>query len=135
MLKIDFTFQNIDKILRSSIKVDVPVKRVAETVQQDNIQNLIQKRSFDGSAIAPKQGKGELFRKSGELIDRSIIIKENSVLNYDVTVAEGRKQVGLWLQGGTKFMPARHWFGLNKARVKTEIDNILKNETKVSLIQ
>lgn len=98
---------------------------VCKDFVKEGIQNQIA-RGIDylGNAVAPKKKGGRIFFDTGKMLYEGVIDKKVSSREYDVTMINERQAAAYYLNTGTKFMPAREFWGIAKETL-LKIENYL----------
>lgn len=121
--------------VKSTIFIDEQkLDEITALVKEKIEENLFHSKTYFGEAVEPNapmtirlKGHGKVFFDSGELY-RSVLSNRISTLEREVFIASGRSHIAMWLQYGTKHMPARPFFGISDETL-TKIQNIILKET------
>lgn len=151
MFKVEF--QDIDKFLKSEIKIDLPIGKFAGIIADGITENLKIPKSYDNSRLAPlkknayykrkvKAGRTKIFdglSNSNKLRD-SVKVKKISDKEAEVFIANTNKENGAtnnevmyYLQeGGGSLAGPRKAFGITEKSLKEIEKEINKINIKIS---
>ena len=123
-IKID---NNFDKAILSiptslTLKPQVLVD-ISEIIRKDIETNLMGGTGLDGAGLPPKKKGGRLFYNTGELVTG--VMKNTSIKPATIFIKPSRSVIAGYINAGTKWMPARPFWGISQ-RALLQVNDYLK---------